>query len=57
MSQLEEFIIDPEPEVILANSNTLQCMTTTSKNTRILGNARPVPSKSKSWIFEGHYFG
>ena len=57
MSQLEEIVIGPEPEVILANSNTLQCTATTSQNTRILGNVRPVPSKSTSWVFEGHYFG
>ena len=57
MSQLEEFIIDPEPEVILVNSTVLQCTTVTDQNIRILGNPRPVPSKSKSWVFEGHYFG
>ena len=54
-SQLEKFITDAEPEVILANNNTLQW--TTDQNTRILGNPRPIPSKSRSWIFEGHYFG
>ena len=56
MSQLEESITDREAEVTFANTS-LKATNQINQPTRVLGNVRPVPSKSKSWVFEGRYFG
>ena len=56
MSQLEESITDREAEVTFANTS-LKATNQINQPTRVLGNVCPVPSKSKSWVFEGRYFG